>query len=72
LELLVLFVLGVCSLAWKPEVHMLITRALAKAHRSRQIHLTMAVSRLVDARAWTNQIVLLVRELILLLVVHDR
>lgn len=72
MKLLILFVLGVCSLARKPEVHMLIARALTKAHRSRQVHLTMAVSRLVDAWARANQIVLLVRELILLLVVHDR
>ena len=49
---------------------MLIAGTLSKAHRGRQIHLAMSVSRLVDTLSGANQVVLLMSELILLLIVH--
>ena len=73
LQLLVLLVLGVSSLSWEPEVHMLIASrvwASAEAHRRRQINLTGRITLCIHTLSRPNQVILLVRELILLLVVH--
>lgn len=71
LQLLILFVLGMCSFPWQSEVDMLVSSILVEAHGCRQVQLPRATSRLINLRRIAHEIVLLLGELVLFgIVVH--
>ena len=65
LQLLILFVLRMCSFPWQSEVDVLVSGTLVEAHGCRQVQLSRAASRLINLRCVAHEIVLLLGELVL-------
>ena len=71
LQLLILFILGMCSFPWHSEVDMLVSGTLVEAHGCRQVQLSRTTSWLINLRCIAHEIVLLLSELgLFCIVVH--